>query len=904
MALTLKNYQQQALDVLKNFFIQSRISDSKEAFEGIVNHPQAFAHERVSYIDFFPNSAADVPSVCLRVPTGGGKTLIAAHCIAETAQNYAGTNAPVVLWLVPSDAIRQQTLKALADVSHPYRQAVMQTYGDYVKVCDLDSLQTINPHDTGKSCLIIVTTIQAFNISKTEKRNVYAFFEELSPHFAGLTPQQEQGMERVDEATIKSQPYLTCNDIGRVKHSLANWFHLHRPIVILDEAHKNRTKLSFTTFSRLNPLCLVELTATPRGNNVLYSVSAAELKAEQMIKLPIVLTEHPDGWQACLRDAVLQRQQLEIDAQRDSQYIRPIVLVQAQPKGSEATVDVVRAHLINELNIDEHEIAVSTGSVKELNDVNLSAPDCPIRFVITVEALREGWDCPFAYVLASLQNMNSAVDVEQILGRVLRMPYARSRPVDSLNKAYAHVIAESTAQAAANLKDRMVNNMGFNRWEADIAFANNEQGRLDVTQEQNTTLTPRIVPEVAITLSHVPDTAHFPDEVNKAIQVLHTTGGGATILIKSGASEDTFKQVEHFVVGQTPKKKQAEVQEAFNDARAERQAAQAPEWYQTFALIPQLCLFADGEWQVVEKEVIENLVDFNLLKYPLNLAFNIREMANSYEIDMNIDGEHVTYRHIATEQLNFNDMQSELTENDLVMWLDKQVRQQGITQSDMRSYLVKLMGYLQHERKFSLTALIRCQFQLAQAIREEISRLLTVARTEAFQGELFEQMTVAPELGQYNQFEFKAGQYPVRQAYRGSYAFNKHFYGQIDDLREKKTDGKDTEEFICARLIDLHPSVKQWVRNIPKQHNTSFWLPVASGYFYPDFVCELNDGSLVVIEYKGEHLVTNDDSKEKESVGLQWAKESQGSRRFIMVRSQKEDFQHRTIEQQLNEILA
>ncbi|NUE66340.1 DEAD/DEAH box helicase [Snodgrassella sp. ESL0253] len=903
MALALKNYQQQALNALKEFYIHARVSNSKIAFEEMVNHRQAFIHERTEYINFFPDSLSDTPCVCLRVPTGGGKTLIAAHSIAITAKNYADSNAPVVLWLVPSDVIRQQTLKALSNVSHPYRQAVMQTYGDNIKVCDLDNLQTINPYDIGKLCLIIVTTIQSFNISKTEKRNVYAFFEELSPHFAGLTPQQEQGMERVDAATIEAQPYLTPKDIGRIKHSLANWFHLHRPIIILDEAHKSRTKLSFTTLKRLNPLCLVELTATPRNNNVLYSVSAAELKAAQMIKLPIILTEHPDGWQPCLRDAVLQRRQLETEAQQDAQYIRPILLIQAQPKGGEATVDVVQAYLINELNINEKEIAISTGAVKELNNVNLSVPNCSIRFVITVEALREGWDCPFAYVLASLQNMNSAVDVEQLLGRVLRMPYAQKRPVESLNKAYAHVIAESTAQAAANLKDRMINNMGFNRWEADMALATHQQGRLNLTLAQNSVQIPAIVPEVAVPLAQVPDTTNFSEEIKSAIQVHPLTSGGATLLIKKGSSTETFNQVERLIVGQTPKRKQVEIQQAFNNARAERQAAQAPEWYQTFALIPQLSLFADDEWQVVENEVIESLIDFDLLNYPLHLSFKICETANSYEIDMNIKERELTYRHLSTEQLHFNEMETEITENDLVTWLDQQVRQPSITQRSMRAYLIKLIGYLQHNCGFSFTSLVRYKFQLAQAIREEICRLQTLARKEAFQGELFERMTVAPIQTQFNQFEFKPGLYPVRQAYRGSYMFIKHFYAQIDDLREKNAKGQDTEEFICARYIDMHPNVKQWVRNIPKQFDTSFWLPIASGYFYPDFICELQDGSIAVIEYKGGHLVTNEDSKEKESIGLQWAKNSHGRRRFIMVKAKEKALDH-SIDQQLAEILA
>ncbi|TQC96255.1 restriction endonuclease subunit R [Moraxellaceae bacterium AER2_44_116] len=886
MALTLKTYQTQALTALESFFIDCRVRDAKAAFERAVDYD-------VNYVD----RLVGVPSICLRVPTGGGKTLIAAHSIAVAANHYLNSNAPIVLWLVPSDMIRQQTLKALADVTHPYRQAAMQRYGDRIKVCDLDGLQTINPNDVGKSCLIIVTTSQAFNITKTEKRNVYAFFEELSPHFSVLTPQQEQGMERVTAETIKEQPHLTASDIGRVKHSLANWFHLHRPIIVLDEAHKNRSKLSFETFARLNPACLVELTATPRDNNVLYSVSAAELKSADMIKLPVVLTEHPDGWQSCLRDALLQRQQLELDAQKDPSYIRPILLVQAQPKGGEATVDVVRAHLIQHENVPEEQIAVSTGTTKELNDINLFAPSCPIRVVITVEALKEGWDCSFAYVLASLQNMNSAVDVEQLLGRVLRMPYAQKRPVESLNKAYAHVIAESVAQAASQLKDRMVANMGFNKWEADLAI----QKTLPIETPQGQGRA-NIVPELALALPHAPDTTHFSEEVKQAIQILPNTQG-ATLLIKKGTNEDTFKQIESFVVQSAPPKKQEQVQAAFNDARAERQAQHAGEnWNASFAPIPQLCLFLDGEWQVVEKEVIENAVDLDLLNYPLNLAFNIRETAHSFEIDMNMAGESVTYRQLWAEQLTFNEMRTNNTETDLVLWLDKQVRHTGLTQVQLRAYLVKLVGYLLHERKLTLTALIRSQFQLRQAVRNEIERLFELARSEAFQSDLFGKMTVAPQPETWQQFEFKAGIYPVRKPYRGSYEFGKHFYQQIDDLREKTKDGKNAEEFSCAQVIDMHPRVKHWVRNISQQRETSFWFPTAKDYFYPDFVCELDDGSIAVIEYKGEVYVSNDDSKEKEAIGKQWANNSQGKRIFLMARSKADD--GRDVYQQIHDAFA
>ena len=111
-------------------------------------------------------------------------------------------------------------------------------------------------------------------------------------------------------------------------------------------------------------------------------------------------------------------------------------------------------------------IAVVTGDQKELDGINLFAPDCPIDFVITVEALKEGWDCSFAYVFCSVATVNSKKDVEQILGRVLRMPYAKRRAEAELNRAYAHVSRASWPNAVAQLHDRLVD-MGFEDSEAD-----------------------------------------------------------------------------------------------------------------------------------------------------------------------------------------------------------------------------------------------------------------------------------------------------------------------------------------------------------------------------------------------------------------------------------------------------
>lgn len=894
MSLQLKNYQHQSLQALEQFFTLAASFGAERAFKQCVG-------ENIQYNDRLEG----IPSVCLRVPTGGGKTLLASHSIPIAARNYVNTDTPIVLWLVPTDMIRQQTLTALSDVTHPYRQALQGYYGDKLKICDIESLQTLNKHDVNQSCIVIVTTIQIFNIDKekTFQRNAYAFDESLSEHFTGLTDSQTKDMDRVKAETLQYQPFLTEKDIGRVKHSLVNFFNLHRPIIIVDEAHKNRGgKTFFPTLKRLNPSCLVELTATPKDNNVLYSVSAAELKVAEMIKLPIVLTEHPHSWQDCIRDALIQRQKLEVLAQGEKEYIRPILLIQAQDKNGEANVDAVKRHLLSEYeNIAEDWIAISTGQTKELEDENLFSPTSKVKIVITVEALKEGWDCSFAYVLASLQNINSATDVEQLLGRVLRMPYAKLRQNDELNKAYAHVISSSIAQATMLLKDRMVQNMGFNKWEADTAIVVNPQPELDLGQTGSGGIKPN-APEVIISVPFEVKADTIPTELQPSVQKLDNSQG-TSLVINKGTTDEEFDQIEQAIIDQATPKQKAQVKEAFDDARAERQAHQAPEnWNATFALIPQLGLFVDGEWQVADKETIEDSVEWNLLDFPVQLeGFNIRETVNSFEIDLNIEDQKLKYGQLGSQQIQFSDMPTLITENDLLNWLDRKVRRQGLTQIQLRAYLTKLISYLLNVRNFTLTQLHRAQFQLSLAVSNELDRLFELARKKAFQGDLFSQLQVANAPKLDNSFEFKRGMYPVKKPYRGSFKFKKHFYAQIDDLREKTDGGNISEEFQCAQLLDLHPKVKYWVRNIPKQPQYSFWLPTEKDYFYPDFVAELVDGSIFVLEYKGGHLDTADDARVKNAIGKQWAKDSNGKRIFLMAK--KQDEVGRSLEEQINQTI-
>ena len=865
--LQLKKYQTNALDALAGFFQACRSLPPADAFRAAL---AAQNREReANYADVFDGA----PSACLRIPTGGGKTLMAAHAIDVAAKTLMDTDAPVALWLTPSDVIRSQTLQALNTAGHPYRAALEEHYPQRLHVCDLENLQTVGRHELGRAAVVIVATIQSFRVTDTSQRNVYSFFEELSPHFEGLTPAAEQRLEKVTEADLETQKFLTRTDLGRVKHSMANWLALHRPTIIVDEAHNSRTQTSFETLKRLQPSCIIELTATPtKGSNVLYHVSAQELKAEQMIKLPIVLTEHPTGWKDAVRDAILRRNSLDIAAQKETDYLHPIVLFQAEPKGGQATVEVLRAHLIEQEKIPENQIAIATGTQKELDGINLFDPQCPIRYVVTVEALKEGWDCSFAYVLCSLQEMRSAKDVEQLLGRVLRMPYARSRTQPELNQAYAHVVATSFSEAVERLTDSMVQNMGFEALEAASIFQPAQASLIPPGDKDG--LQRPLIPDFVLTVAQAPVMDGLSAETRARIETRQTTQG-TTIIVRGEVTDE----LEAVLVSGTPKKEQEAIRSRIATHRAQVQALTAPSTRRVpFTPIPQLCLQFDGGWLVVERETLSELGAWSLLDAKVELAgFAIKETANTFEID--VQNRKVVWRiEQNTAQYSLDLAPAQVTETDLVRWLDREVRQPDVMQAEMLKYLGLLVQHLERDRKLTLTALWRAKFQLADAVQGEIARLRKAAQGKGFQQALPGMAAPAPD-PQFNYgFTYHPDVYPARPPYySGRYRFQKHYYPVIHDLKAQG------EEYECAKLIDAHPQIKHWVRNIAQQERCSFWLPTATDYFYPDFVCELTDGRVLAVEYKGEPYKTNDDSREKIQIGEQWEKTSGGRCLFLMA---------------------
>lgn len=857
--MKLKQYQTDTLSTLRRFLEEARVAGPKGAYEAITKEPEQakrlgrFGGTYTPLVEL-PN----VPYVCLRLPTGGGKTILGAHSIGIARDAWVEKDYPMVLWLVPSNTIRLQTAEALKNARHPYRQALDEAFDGRVRVFDIADFTQIRPHDIRDHCCIVVGTIQTLRVSNTEGRKVYSHNENMEPHFTALP---------------KTLPGLETLEGGGVKFSFANLMHIHRPLMIVDEAHNAVTGLTREMQGRVNPSAIIEFTATPRLNsNILHSVSAQELKLAEMIKLPIMLSEH-DTWQNAVNGAIASRASLAEEAEKDTDYIRPIVLFQAQPKNQEVTVEVLKKHLMDVENVEEHKIAIATGDQRELDGINLFDPKCQIEYVITVEALKEGWDCSFAYAFCSVSRIQSAVDVEQLLGRVLRMPYAKRRKADDLNRAYAFLSEPSFGVAARSLADKLVA-MGFEEEEA-IANIEPVQTSLDV---DTGLFGPRDKPKPTFTHT-VTATPEMVAELKKreGVTVRETEDGKVEIAV-TGRVDGGLEQA---IIQALPETERTEFSAAVTKYRVEVKDQLSPAEQGKVFRVPRLVSEIQGAFEFADTDVFMEFHDWSLMNHSFKLGeveFAIRETARSFEIDL--DGNRITYQFAdEAEQLALDVDVDGWTPEALVLWLDRQVRQQDIHQSEMLRWLRDLVGHLIATRSMHIAALMRCKFILARKVREKLAAIRQQERNGVYQRYLF-----APEAKvdvSFDQaFIFKDGMYWDQRRYRGRWKPRRHFLGPEN---VPAFDGAENgEEFQCAQAIDSLPGLKFWIRNVAR-HPNSFWLPTATDKFYPDFVARMEDGKLLVVEYKGAHIADGADTAEKRTIGQLWERNSGGKGLFVVI---------------------
>lgn len=479
--MELKEYQQSVLDIVDAYLdeLQKQLSKAekvRKANEGetdpdlirpVPDFP-TLAWERLREQGLLPKFRAaipfsarkdgmgnDVPNVCLKIPTAGGKTLLAVNAVSQIMSRYLQRNLGLVLWIMPNEAIYAQTKKHLTNREHPYRQILDRAAAGRVKI--LEKNDPLNRLDVESHLCVMLIMLQSAN--RATKETLRLFRDRGNVH--GFFPASDDILAHFD--LLARIPNLSCygnrDNVGAIAHeSLGNVLRLLRPVVVMDEGHKAYTASAMATLFDFNPSVVLELSATPKDRpkdappryaNWLVDVRGAKLQREEMIKLPInVKVKAGSDWKVCLRESLDQLNVLQThsDALRSntSRYIRPILLVQVERTGKDQREknaihsEDVREFLIG-LGIDKTEIAVKTSETNELNDpenIDLLSPMCTVRVIITKQALQEGWDCPFAYVLCSLAASHNQSAMTQLVGRILRQPDATNTPDPLLNECY------------------------------------------------------------------------------------------------------------------------------------------------------------------------------------------------------------------------------------------------------------------------------------------------------------------------------------------------------------------------------------------------------------------------------------------------------------------------------------
>jgi type III restriction enzyme len=421
--------------------------------------PSAFAAQPHS--SRFDGAGRAIPNVCLKIPTGGGKTLLAAASVGRVFSHYLQRHAGLVLWVVPNEAIYQQTLKTLKNRDHPYHQMLNVAGAGRVKV--LEKNAPLSKIDTDSHlCVMLLMLASASRKTKETLR----FFRDRG-NVLGYTPREDdieahwnllQAVPNLDAYTSwgTSQEEARATKGSIVKSSLGNVMRLLQPMVVIDEGHHAYTETALKTIDGFNPCFMLELSATPRvssdkgsGSNILVNVRGTDLDEAEMIKLPIHVDMRGwNDWQSCLASSLEQLDALQQEAsvlQSDTnRYIRPILLVQVERTGKDMRdtgfihAEDAKAYLM-QLGLTEAQIAIKTSERNDLNtpeNIDLLSPHCEVRAIITKQALQEGWDCPFAYVLCALAAGKDIRAMTQLMGRILRLPHVAKTGRAALDACY------------------------------------------------------------------------------------------------------------------------------------------------------------------------------------------------------------------------------------------------------------------------------------------------------------------------------------------------------------------------------------------------------------------------------------------------------------------------------------
>lgn len=799
----------------------------------------------------YNNAIERVPHVCMKVPTGGGKTFMACASVRRIFDAMPTGKPQVVVWLVPSDSILTQTVRNLSDVNHPYRQKLDQDFAGRVGVYTKEMLlngQNFSPDTVREMLTVCIMSYGSLRID-SKKKDVRKVYQENGNLF------RFADFFRDKDALLADTPDTALIQVLR---------HLE-PVVIVDESHNAGSDLSVEMLNNLNPSFVLDLTATPRKNsNIISYVDARELKKEHMVKLPVVVYNRTTR-QSVIQDAIQLRGSIEKEAiaaeEAGGKYIRPIVLFQAQPKTSDNsdTFDKIKA-LLMDMGIPEEQIAVKTSNVDDLKGRDLMGRDCPVRYIITVNALKEGWDCPFAYILASLANRTSTVDVEQILGRILRQPYAMQHASPLLNTSY---VLTNSVDFHSTLEKIVagLNKAGFSRKDYRIG---------ETIETPQAPVQPETV-QTEIPMKPTPAEDTFEDINTQEVRTALESGDAAGSSVVKMVQEATQQAESYTEAVSTP-------DDGFMGGELGdmlKQNAMQPYLVEEVSSlrIPQFFLRSvpdlfGGEFELLEPENLSE--GFSLAGQDAQVHFELAT-GDMYRVDVEEKGEAVPKYKRADSEL------SEYIRNRLA---------QLPPEKKIQSCANMLCAQINRNNRYAAAEISDYVRRIVAGMTaDELAAMETAIPTYA--AKIQEKIKGLEEAYREDQFLrwLDTGKIVCRESYTlrpvitpadTTDAIPKSLY------EAEKNDMNSGEHELIDAVVALG-NVKWWHRIIERN---DFRL---NGYInhYPDFMVMTNSGKLVLIEYKGDDR-DNSDSERKLKLGRKWQAQCGQNYRYFMVFKNRE----------------
>ena len=849
--MELKNYQIKVIDNLTHFLSAFRNTSTVAAAYKKHWEDQDVPVNTRDGLKPYTNILGEVPHVCFKVPTGGGKTFLACSSLRPIFDAFPFTQTKVAVWLVPSDAILQQTVKNLSNPDHGYRHKINVDFSNRVEVYAKSQLlagQNFNPTSVQEQLSILVLSYDSFRSRSKEGRKGFQENGNLA-QFCRVFGKPEHPIDGADETSL----IQIVNQLN--------------PVVIVDESHHATSDLSIEMLKNFNPKFVLDLTATPKPNsNIISFVDAAELKAESMVKLPVIVYNRPSK-EDVLVDAITFRNRLEnmaIEERAKTQrYIRPIVLFQAQPKNNEdsATFEKLKDGLLS-VGITANQIAIKTANKDELKNVDLMSEGCTIRYIITVNALKEGWDCPFAYILATIANKSSVVDVEQIVGRILRQPYTKQHSKPLLNYSYvftsSNQFSETVNKVVAGL-----NNAGFGKWDCQAVD--------DLPAASSTTKPTSAQDELNFEQDSVNESDFNIQEVNDRLQAQATPGTANQTELNDPITQTAMIQGANYTAAASAAASQGnpaapmEVRERMSNYKIKTEFSESV----TGLLLPQFflrqppSLFVQEDSCILDKKHLTK--SFTLKNKDTQIDFDQVGM-DAYTVDITGVGREQQAQRKAmddTERRKFQEYLNSQPQENRVRHCQGAIiaqlnRYDEVEAGELADYVGRIIGNLSSDQ---LAALETDYYLYARKIKEKIDHLLEEHREKSFNEWLnLDKIIVKPS------WSLPAQISPMQTAP----AIAKSLYTSEAPMNTLETK-------VADKLASL-PNVLWWHRIMER---SGFCL---NGFInhYPDFIAATASGRFILIESKGEQL-KNDDSAAKVRLGRAWDHAAGSKYKYLMV---------------------